>query len=210
MFEKDGSIKLGKKMITFNYKSRSIFMEIIDQINFFKSIDFKIYPDGSLFDKYLYLMRIDKLAKEVVNEWSKFLHPFIEQIFNDIIQKTKKIIDISNITLAELIICDIETECLSIFNEFLDNNMNEVKIYEIMAELEDRSTYITGEKIERIINVYPYELHLVMGFVYSISFNINHEPEMSICSKSKIYKFEDLDFPVDVKEEIHNKIKELV
>ena len=192
-----------------NFGSKTLLEEIKDKLAFFyHEFEPKIYPINSILEKSVYKTRVHNLAQA----WSKKLLQIFPQfimMLADLTPKAEKLVNITGLDL-ELMLAVLETETISEFKEFVINHVNDVKMYQIMYELENKIKYLTSEKIVRDINYLPYQFELVSEFTYNISFEKN-TPNIDINIKTKILKFDiNITDDKEIKKEIKNKLKEIV
>ena len=194
-----------------NLGSQNKLRKIKDEINFFiNSFEPKIYPDNAVLDRLTYKTRINKLSIIWAKKWLEIYQTYPSMLINNLLPQIKKCINAVGFD-RELIIDTIETEALSMFEEFVYNNINDIKMYQLMGEMENKVELIGSYKVERNIDYYPFQFNLVSGFVYSIFFK-KDEPDVGAFSQTKILKVRDLNSITDedVKKEIKDKLKEVI
>ncbi|MBU0777915.1 hypothetical protein KKF82_06635 [Patescibacteria group bacterium] len=193
-----------------NTGSRSLLKEIKKEINFFIGVfEPKIYPENTIYDRFTYKTRLSNLAKIWAERWLEGIPELVSMITDELIPRIKPTIDCVGLD-RELVLSTIETEVIDMFREFVIDYINDIQIYRLMSELEDKLEVFDGKKIERIFDYNPFQFDIISGFVYNVRFEGN-DPKINVFSQTKILKFNDLSKITDdeeIKKEIKEKLKE--
>lgn len=195
-----------------NIGSQQLLKEIRNDIIFFtNTFNPKIYPNNAVLDRLTYKTRITKLSKIWAEKWLEIHQNYPRMLITDLVPKIKKQINVVGFD-RELISDTVETEAVLMFKEFITNNTNDVKMYMLMHEIENKTELIGSVKIERNINYAPFQFEMVSGFIYNLSFK-GDEPDLDIFTQTRILKFNDLNNITDdeeIKKEIKDELRRVV